>query len=270
MCELILNNQVLPIVLNAGCTDNFESIFTNEPIAACNTLLYVTHGRLTLLEESDEYKLSKGTLLFLDKGRRHHFFSDKYKNVCLYYIQFIINESGFYTDLAQPKLFRLQKKIEGITDSVLDEKIKDYAEYFHTNDRTPDLDINTRFYDILSECIKLNREYRPSTTSLSKEIISYLNEHINQPLNTKDMEKRFYLTYKYMGTAFKKETGSTILQYHTQLRIDSAQRLLSMTQFSIDEISRQLGYSDALYFSRVFKKQYGLSPQNYRKSHTSK
>ena len=74
------------------------------------------------------------------------------------------------------------------------------------------------------------------------------------------------LSYKYMEEFFKKRIGMTIQQYHTNLRIHEAEKQLRTTQYSISEISGNLGFQDPLYFSNVFKKATGVSPRDYRKN----
>lgn len=265
MNEILLNNQILPIVLNAGFTEKIPDEI-NSGRADYNIMLYITGGRISVTEDSVSYDMKPGDLLFLKHNTDHSMHISGKSGIRMYYFLFYM-EQETKTSGELMKTYTLPKCLEGISGSVLDGKIHDYTGYFQNTNELTGLNINTRFYDILSECIKLKHEYHTFQNSLSDKIINYLHEYSNQPLNTTDMEKRFYLTYKYMGTAFKKNTGSTILGYHTAIRMEQAQRLLTTTLYSIDEISRQLGYSDALYFSRVFKKHYGQSPQIYRKNH---
>lgn len=70
---------------------------------------------------------------------------------------------------------------------------------------------------------------------------------------------------EYLKKMFKKETGLTPLQYLTNKRLENAARTLS-TYFgkgNVSETARMCGFSDPLYFSRLFKKKYGVSPRNY-------
>lgn len=72
--------------------------------------------------------------------------------------------------------------------------------------------------------------------------------------------------YDYLRKLFKKEMGSTPLEYMTQLRMKKAQTMLtamSTKDFSVSEVAQLCGYEDPLYFSRVFKKYYGLSPLRF-------
>ena len=67
---------------------------------------------------------------------------------------------------------------------------------------------------------------------------------------------------------FKDYTGSTPAQYLLSLRISNAQSLLESTAYHVMEIAEIVGYSNPLYFSRLFKKQCGVSPTEYRKQLT--
>ncbi len=266
MNEIILNNQTLPIVLNAGFAEKLPENMTKADSSDYHIMLYIINGKISITEEGITYNIKSGDIIFLRRNLNIRINTYGKSGIHLYYFFFYMKqEPETFPELA--KSYTVPKTLEGISGSVLDIKIHDYAVYFQNSHESSALAVNTSFYDILSECIKLNREYHSFQNNLSDEIKNYLREYADKPLNTRDMEKRFYLTYKYMGTAFKKSTGSTILQYHTDLRMKQAHRLLTTTFYSIDEISRQLGYSDALYFSRVFKKYYGQSPQIYRKAH---
>ena len=68
----------------------------------------------------------------------------------------------------------------------------------------------------------------------------------------------------YIAQAIIDITGITPLQYILSQRISNAQLLLESTDYSISEISNLVGYDNPLYFSRLFCKQRGMSPRNYR------
>lgn len=74
--------------------------------------------------------------------------------------------------------------------------------------------------------------------------------------------------YDYLRKLFKKEMGATPLEYMTRLRMKKAEVMLTAMgakDYSMVEIAGLCGYDDALYFSRVFKKSYGVSPTAYAK-----
>ena len=66
---------------------------------------------------------------------------------------------------------------------------------------------------------------------------------------------------------FKKEVGETVIKYLIQVRMEQARKLLDHKGLKISEISEKTGYSTVSYFSNVFKKYYGVSPLEYRRTH---
>jgi len=75
--------------------------------------------------------------------------------------------------------------------------------------------------------------------------------------------------YDYLRKLFKKEVGVSPLEYLTNLRMKSAETLLTAmwtNEYSVTEIAQMCGFEDALYFSRVFKKYYGCAPSNFAKT----
>lgn len=75
---------------------------------------------------------------------------------------------------------------------------------------------------------------------------------------------------EYLKKMFKKETGMTPLQYLTNRRLENAAAILStyIGVGNVSETARMCGFSDPLYFSRLFKKKYGVSPRDFAKRHS--
>jgi AraC-like DNA-binding protein len=79
------------------------------------------------------------------------------------------------------------------------------------------------------------------------------------------------LTPEYLRKLFIKEMGVSPLQFLTRIRIENAKKLLSAipsNRLKVDAVAKMSGFSDSLYFSRLFKKHLGVSPSDYRK-HTT-
>ena len=68
----------------------------------------------------------------------------------------------------------------------------------------------------------------------------------------------------YVSQLFKKEAGITFIHYITQLRMEEAVNLLSMTKKPVVEIASEVGYNDYFYFCKTFKKYMGKTPSRYR------
>jgi len=101
--------------------------------------------------------------------------------------------------------------------------------------------------------------------NLVQEAITYTREHFRDPdISIARLCERLHISAGYFSTIFKKETKTTFVAYLLQLRMEEAARLLRATDLRAFEISEQVGYSDPNYFSFCFKKQFGLSPKEYR------
>ncbi|MEF2245165.1 MULTISPECIES: AraC family transcriptional regulator [unclassified Paenibacillus] len=97
-----------------------------------------------------------------------------------------------------------------------------------------------------------------------RNLINMLNENFAKSLDRNWIERETGRKYEYLCQVFKKNSGISISSYVQQLRIQKAKYLLMNTSLSIQEIGEEVGYQDALYFSRVFKKITGKSPSPYR------
>lgn len=97
--------------------------------------------------------------------------------------------------------------------------------------------------------------------------VLYFQEHYSQPLNIGRYASKCHMSTCWFINNFKKMTCMTPAQYIVSLRITNAEALLGGTNYSIAEISSAVGYDNALYFSRLFRKHVGCSPSEYRKIH---
>ena len=95
--------------------------------------------------------------------------------------------------------------------------------------------------------------------------VTYFSENYNQNINIEDYAASRGMSVSWFIRNFKKYTGSTPMQFIVGTRINNAQMLLDATTYSINEISKIVGYDNQLYFSRLFHKLKGYSPREYRK-----
>lgn len=108
------------------------------------------------------------------------------------------------------------------------------------------------------------------TTTHQDEVIidlqSWIQKHYNDDVQTEQLMQRSGLTRRTLNRRFKEATGMSPNVYIQKLRLSQASELLKNTDLSIYEIALQTGYSDPEYFSRIFKKQYQLTPSDFKRS----
>lgn len=103
-------------------------------------------------------------------------------------------------------------------------------------------------------------------TNEVEDVIAYFREHYQEPVNIERLiESRGYSVSSFFRR-FKNDTGMTPLQLLLHIRLSYAAELLETTNLPVGEISCLVGYSNALYFSRLFHKHMGSSPKTYRRA----
>lgn len=103
-----------------------------------------------------------------------------------------------------------------------------------------------------------------SKQSLTAQIQSYINEHINRKFSLDDMASALNINKSHMCRQFHNETGDTILHYLQRRRIEVAQNLLLYSSQDISSIAAQLCFNSQSHFGAVFKKYTEMSPYRYR------
>lgn len=93
---------------------------------------------------------------------------------------------------------------------------------------------------------------------------AYIKEHLTERISLEQAAAQVYLSKSYFCRILKNELGCTFTEYVNQLRIERSKALLHSSRMAISEISSEVGFEDQSYFTRIFKKQTGLSPGKYR------
>lgn len=275
MNEIIIANNSLPQLCGCGLFAASESFIHTDRVPDFCVLIYVIDGCIYVTEGDTDYEVNAGELLILKNGV-HHFGKKKInKGTKWIFVHFRIsadcNASPFYPD-ASPlgaydttaeSILTLPKFLNSVS-ARFEKELKTFIEYAQSDDAYKKWFINQRLFLLLSSLAVSTQGFSNNLT-LSDRICRYLSDNIGVPFSSENIEKRFYLSYKYMSHLFKKEKGVTMQQYHNSVRMDEACRLLCSTLMSIGEIADKLGFSDVLYFSRCFRNYTGKSPSAYRK-----
>ncbi|GHU68331.1 hypothetical protein AGMMS49983_20850 [Clostridia bacterium] len=101
---------------------------------------------------------------------------------------------------------------------------------------------------------------------ITKRAHQYIDEHFTEPLTLNSIADALKISSYYLSHVFKESFGSTIMEYLGKKRIEESRKLLIESDLSVKEIATAVGYSDANYFCRVFKKYSNLTPSNYREA----
>ncbi|WP_255301576.1 response regulator transcription factor [Bacillus sp. AFS040349] len=124
--------------------------------------------------------------------------------------------------------------------------------------------------DLLQFFIKMAKEVisakKTQSGSNIQLILDYIEEHYAEPLSLTDVANTFHFNPSYLSSYFTTHNKEGFNEHLNKIRIEEAVKLLLNTSTPISEISGLVGYSDHSYFCKVFKKQKGLSPSQYRRN----
>lgn len=95
--------------------------------------------------------------------------------------------------------------------------------------------------------------------------MQYILQNFQEDLTIEFLASQVYLSTNYLSSRFKAETGKTINQYITGLRLEQAKVLLKESARNVAEIAAAVGYSDERYFSKLFARETGMTPTQFRR-----
>ena len=98
-----------------------------------------------------------------------------------------------------------------------------------------------------------------------KKVCAYIDQNLSRDISLESAADYVQVSSFYLSKLFKEEKGETFINFVSDKRLEKSRELLAETEFSIKEITAEVGYNDQNYFSRIFKTKYGLSPKEYRK-----
>jgi two-component system response regulator YesN len=95
-------------------------------------------------------------------------------------------------------------------------------------------------------------------------VLRYIRDNYMKQITLDDAARSVFLSPFYLSHTFKDELGITFIEYLTRVRMEEAMKLLVDKSLSMQAIAEAVGYDDASYFSKVFKKNAGVTPNKYR------
>ncbi|NSW91845.1 MAG: AraC family transcriptional regulator [Firmicutes bacterium] len=110
------------------------------------------------------------------------------------------------------------------------------------------------------------KEYQARIKNLKKfnRIFEYIDFNYKEDISTQEISEMANMSIYHFCRTFKNITGRTFIEYINQVRLDKAAALLKDTDMNITDIAMSVGYNDANYFSRLFKRYYKVSPKEFR------
>lgn len=119
--------------------------------------------------------------------------------------------------------------------------------------------------DLIKKKIQQNNDYYGNDTVI-RQLLEYIQQHYQEDISLDDLASHVGLHPNYVSSLFKKNAGQSYLAYLHKERLNAAKKLLLNTDYTMEQIADEVGYSSPSQLARIFRKYESLSPSDYRNS----
>lgn len=234
-------------------------------IRSYHLIHFVLYGKGELHINEHIFQLSAGDAFFIPAGKVSYYEASKEDPWCYAWVSFLGINSEMY-------LYQLMTStddvyiVHGLDNQKYKERIFEIislqgvstSRYFQANG------ILFQIMAMLFDDINF-QESNWGKNSVVDEVKFYLDINYAEKIKLRDVAKSFGIHPNYLTRIFHEKYGISPKQYLISLKLKKARRLLTTTELSVSVISSSLGFDDQLAFSKIFKKEFSVSPSEYRK-----
>lgn len=131
-------------------------------------------------------------------------------------------------------------------------------------------EISNVMIDVYTDGKTYNNEKMSKVNSTIKPAIDYIYENKSENVSVEKMANICHISPSYFSRLFSKEMGDNFSKYISRLKIEWSKSMLEETDISVNQISEELGFNEAGYFIKIFRKYEGVTPSVYRKYYKDK
>lgn len=224
------------------------------------------HGYVVI--DGQEAHLKAGEFLLIPRNTRHTYWAADDDPWSIYWVHFLGEDAGYYID-RNPR-FGQPVPIDATARRQAERLFRDCLDALYEGYGLPTLIYAAQSVQhILSLLLYRNqalpmdqrkRHRRPSLDS----VVEFMQINLRESLRLEDFAKQVGMSVSHFSELFRAQTGQSPMAYFTSIRIRYGCRLLDLSGQTVKSVAVECGYRDPYYFSRVFKKVMGLSPEKYR------
>lgn len=227
---------------------------------------HISSGQAIMYIEGKKTVIPQGRCIVIPPYKKHSFETAKTgcKITQLEMSMETKNHKGFLLDQQEKQNFYILKDCEDIIPLI--ERIarlhrKEKNEYFSVLQKLSVVELMVTLQYHMEE---IDRNYSHTIKDKMQRILIYIKEHYEEEISLEEVAKREGISSRYLRKYFSEVMGISCIRYITKLRMERAKKLLWETNKNIITIAGEIGYENPQYFSRVFKKEEGITPKEYR------
>ena len=258
-------SDAYPFVVNcAGITATADEYRTNNLTGRDDWyLLYVISGTLCVKSDRSDLTCTSGNFLIFPPNRPYSYYHDLHEQIECYWIHF----SGSDVEKALGQYaFGIFPEVNTIThDVVINARYSNIFNTFSQNDKFRDRELSILFDRLLLSLAKRISGAQSTKSALIKSL-NYINSNYNTDIYIPALAELENLSLSRYNTVFREVTGTSPSNYIKQLRLSTACEFLLSTDMPINLIGESVGYPNPYFFSKMFKRNIGMSPTEYRRN----
>ncbi|MBR2406730.1 MAG: helix-turn-helix transcriptional regulator [Clostridia bacterium] len=270
---LLLNVLNIYQLGETACSSDYEVLPHRQ---WCHEITYIADGEGVFQRNGQEYAVSAGQVVALSQDDMHYIRSSRTRPLRFINLGFAFNKN--HADY--PKFAAIAEFFDNLEHPVandlcgINEALAAALSEAYTPQELSQEMLSTYLLQVLMGTYRSFRESPrveytdlltfDSTNPLIYEMICYIDQNLTSITALQEMGQALGYSYSYLSRLFSSTMGSTLRQYYNQRRFEKAVELLREPR-TLADISEQLGFADTANFCRAFKKQYKISPGEYRR-----
>lgn len=232
-------------------------------------LHFIVDGKGKFTIDGQTIELGVGDMFILPKGKVTFYQADKKHPWTYLWVGF--SGSKAESILSKTQLLEYYFCHSTLNSKILDQLVKLTQFRDQKLDDITELQLIAELYKLLAFLIEEFPSKAMSDSSILiqnyiKQAKKIIHTQYGTSLKVGEIADKLNLNRSYLYKIFKEETGYAIKDYIVQVRMEKSADLLTNTTFHISEVANAVGFTDALAFSKAFKKYFSQSPSNYRKA----
>ena len=244
-----------------------KNYFTERKGLNSYLIKFAVSGAANLHYNNQTYHIKPGQIFWMDCNQPHRYGTDAEvgnwdvmwfhfagATAKAYYCQYLKNTNNcpVATLPLNSPVLKLMQELEALYASPMTQLDKD-------------IQASGLITQIMVACVGATSHTNDNVPEVVREIQNYLQTHYTQKITLSDLSAMFNLNQFYLQKLFKRYVGQSPSEYMVHLRLTKAKELLLTTHLSISEISYAVGIENTSHFTRQFKAQEGITPQDFRK-----
>lgn len=241
-------NETITALNNAPLKERNQFYFYKDEDISSSALVWDSMNEFLFRIEAGETQAVQSLLdqlyLIMDEYSKY-----KTGNMKMFFLELTMTIRNILKDyIGTSYSSRYSGSLQGILDSMFDfEELKAYFSHYFVN---------------IAEGMTNKSIY--ATDDIVEKVKLYVQKNYQQDLTLEFITSLFYINRSYCSYLFKKVTGNNFVDYVNSIRIEKAKELLLHSDKKMYQIAKAVGYDNAKYFFRIFKKIVGMTPEQFR------